>query len=119
MEANDIAVRPAKRQMILGDGSIYNYGSQHPAAVSSAARRALVLRSPPTSTTVWPGEFVEVELPSEAPPDSEYALEPRTDAPSVKKLTVSQLWPTPGIVSSIAGKIRIPNLSPEPHFLTF
>ena len=117
MEANDIAVRPAKRQMILGDGSIYSYGSHPPAAVGTAARRALVLRSPPTPTTIWPGEFVEVELPSDAPPDSEYALEPRTDAPSVRKLTASQLWPTPGIVSSVAGKIRIPNLSPTPHFL--
>lgn len=52
MEVNDIAVRPAKRQVILGDGSIYSYGSPHPATVGSAARRALVLRSPPTSTTV-------------------------------------------------------------------
>ena len=93
MEANDIAVCPAKHQVILGDGSIYSYGSQHPAAVGTAARCALVLCSPPTPTTVWPGEFVGVELPSDAPPNSEYALEPQTDAPSVRKLTVSQLWP--------------------------
>ena len=117
METNDIAVRPAKRQVILGDGSIHNYGSHQPAAVSSAARCAIVLRSPPSSTTIWPGEFLEVDLPSDAPPDSVYALEPRTDAPSVRKLTASQLWPTPAIISSVAGKIRIPNLSPEPHFL--
>ena len=91
MEANDIAVHPAKRQVILGDGSIYSYGSQHLAAVGTAARRALVFRSPPTPTTVWTGEFVEVELPSDAPPDSEYALELRTDVPSVRKLTASQL----------------------------
>ena len=75
-----------------------------------------MLRSPPTSTTIWPGEFIEVELPADSPPDSEYALEPRMDAPSIKKLTASQ-WPSPDIVSSVAGKIRIPNLSPEPQFL--
>ena len=117
MEVNDIAVRPAKRQVILGDGSFYTYGSPQPTTVTSAARRALVLRSPPRSLTVWPGDFVEVELPSDAPPDSEYALEPRTDAPSVRQLTPSLLWPSPSIVSSVAGKIRIPNLSSEPHFL--
>ena len=50
METNDIAVRPAKRQVILGDGSILNYGSHQPAAVNSAARRAIVLRSPSLST---------------------------------------------------------------------
>ena len=117
METNDIAVRPAKRQVILGNGSIISYGSQHPATVNSAARRAIVLRSPPKSMTVWPGEFVEVDLPSDVPPDSEYALEPRTDSPSIRKLSASQLWPAPRIVSSVAGKIRIHNLSSEPHFL--
>ena len=91
MESNDIAVRPAKHQVILGDGTIHNYGSQQPVSISSAAHRAIVLRSPPTSTTLWPGEFLEVELPGDAPPDSVYALEPRTDAPSVRKLTASEL----------------------------
>ena len=117
METNDIAVRPAKRQVILHNGSIVSYGSPHPATVNPAARRAIVLRSPPTSMTVWPGEFVEVDLPHDVPTDSEYALEPRTDAPSVRQLSASQLWLTPRIVSSVAGKIRIPNLSSEPHFL--
>ena len=117
METNDIAVRPAKRQVILGDGSIHNYGSHQPAAVSSAACRAIVLRSPSSSTTIWPGEFLEVDLPSDAPRDSVYALEPRTDAPSIRPLTASPLWPTPAIISSVAGKIRIPNLSPQPRFL--
>ena len=117
MESNDIAVRPAKRQVILGDGTIHNYGSQQLVTINSTARRAIVLRSPPTSTTIWPGEFLELGLPNDAPPDSVYALEPRTDAPSVRKLTASQLWPQPTMVSSVAGKIRIPNLTPEPHFL--
>ena len=117
MESNDIAVRRAKRQVILGDGTIHNYGSQQPVSISPTACRAIVLCSPPTSTTVWPGEFLEVELPGDAPPDSVYALEPRTDAPSMRKLTASQLWPQPTMVSSVAGKIRIPNLTPEPYFL--
>ena len=53
-----------------------------------------------------------------ADPDTRpYALEPRTDAPSIRPLTASQLWPTPAIISRVAGKIRIPNLSPQPRFL--
>ena len=107
MEENNISVRPAKRQVIIGDGPIYSHGSQHPTAVSSAARRAIVLRSPPTSSTIWPGEFMEVELPADSPPDSEYALEPRMEEPSIKKLTASQLRPAP-VISP---------LSPEPQFL--
>lgn len=46
MEADDISVRPAKRQVIIGDVPTYSYGYQHPTAVCSAARRAIVLRSP-------------------------------------------------------------------------
>ena len=38
MEANDISVRPAKRQVILGDGTTYVYGSQSPSAISTAHR---------------------------------------------------------------------------------
>lgn len=106
IDTNYIAVRPAKHQVIDGDESIHSYGSQHPTTVSSSTHHAIVLRSPPTSTPVWPGEFIGVELPSDTPPESGYALEPRTDAPSIRKLTAFQLWPIPGIVSSVAGKIR-------------
>ena len=105
------------RQVTIGDGPTYAYGSQAPAVTSTATRRAFVLRAPPTSTTIWPGDFVEINLPDEALPDCEYALEPRSDAPSVLKLTASKLWPPPSIVSSVAGKICIPNLSSEPHSL--
>ena len=117
IETNDIAVRPAKRQVILGDGSIHHYGLHQPAAVSSAARGGIVLCSPPLSTTIWPGEFLEVDSPSDAPRDSVYAFKLWTDAPSVRQLSASQMWPTLAIISSVAGKICIPSLSPQPHFL--
>ena len=47
MESNDIAVRPAKSQVILGDGSIHKCGPQQALPTNSAASRAIVLRSPP------------------------------------------------------------------------
>ena len=114
MEANDVAVRPAKREVLLGNGSTYAYGSKSSPSPLPTVRRAFVLRAPAPSKTVWPGEFVEVQLPEDAPPDSEYALEPRTDAPSSHNRKPSQLWPQPSLVSSVARAIRIPNLSTEP-----
>ena len=66
MEANDISIRLAKRQASIGDGTTYAYGSQAPASVSTAARRVIVLRSPPTSTTIWPGEVVEINVSDDA-----------------------------------------------------
>ena len=68
MEANDVAVRLAKREVLLSNGS-------------------------PTHTCPRPHPvpsqlFTE---PLYAPPDSEYTLEPRTDAPSLRHLKPSQL----------------------------
>ena len=59
------------------------YGSQAPPSPPTIVRRAFVLRVPTPSKTVWPGEFLEVQLPDDAPVGLEYALEPRTDAPSL------------------------------------
>ena len=117
MEANDVTVRPAKREVLLGNGSTYTYRSQAPLSPPTTVRRAFVLRARSSSKTVWPGEFLEVQLPDDAPPDSAYALEPRTDAPSLRNLKPSQLWPQPGVVSSVVQAIRIPNLSTEPRTL--
>ena len=111
MESNDITVHPAKCQVILHDGTIHQYGSQQPVKVNSTACRAIVLRSPPRSMTVWPRDFLEVELPSDVPPDSVFVLEPRTDAHSVRKLTASQLWPHPSTVPRLPVHQTITNHS--------
>ena len=116
MEVNDIAVRPARRQVIIGE-STYQYGSTIKDSSDKAVRRAVVLRSPPTSTTVWPGEFLELGLPDDIPTDSEYTLEPRMDAPNAQSAKISSIWPPPCVVSSVAGRIRIPNLTDQPQTL--
>ena len=112
MESNDITIRPAKREVILGDGTCYYYGSRNNQSTDVSARYAFLLRAPPTSQTIWPGEYLEVELPDDAPPDCDYALEPRIDTPVVKNF--NQTWPEPCIVSSVSRRIRIPNSLSEP-----
>ena len=56
VKANDIAVPPAKRLIALADGSSFTYGSSNDRSTQKAARRAVVLRAPATSTTLWPGD---------------------------------------------------------------
>lgn len=111
MEINDIAVRPPKREVTLGDGTTYTYGSTAPTKSNTAARRAFVLRAPTTSLTIWSGDVLEIQLPDEVQPDSEYAIQPRSDASSVRRLKPSQVWHPQNIVSSVAREIRIPNTS--------
>ena len=116
MSVNDIAIRPAKCQVILGNGSIFTYGSA-PASKANTVRRATVLRAPPSPTTIWPGEYLEIDLPSGFPADSYYIVEPRLDAPSIRKCTTTEIWPPHSVMASVAGKLRFPNLTTNPHTL--
>lgn len=87
---SDISVRPAKRLITLADGAAFPYGSVDTQPIGNTVRRTIVLRAPPTSTTIWPGEFIEICLPPDAPPDSIYVVEPRPDAHCVRKCEVSE-----------------------------
>lgn len=106
-------MRPANREVLLGNGSNYTYGSKAPPSPLPTIRKAFVLRAPTPSKTVWPGEFLEVQLPEDDHPDSEFSLEPRTDAPNLRNLKRSQLWLQLSVVSSVVQAIGIPNLSSE------
>ena len=49
--------------------------------------------------------------------DSTYALEPRHDIPTTNYIKIHQLWPHPDKVTTVGGKLRIPNLTPKPQVL--
>lgn len=116
MSSNDISVRPAKRLITLADGAVFSYGSNDTELARNAVRRTITLRAPPSPTTIWPGEFLEISLPPDAPSDAAYAMEPRLDS-HMSKGDAMHGWPHPGVIPSVAGRIRIPNLSDEPHVL--
>ena len=72
------------------------------------------MRAPPTSTTVWPGTFLEVDAPTNLPSDTHLAIEPRPDSASCRPFKSSHAWPQPTILASVGGKIRLVNSSSEP-----
>ena len=112
MEINDVAIRPAKRIISLADGTACTYGTTDTALNRHAFRRAHVLRAPSTNTTVWPGEFVEVNLPADLfIEDSTFALEPRFDSNDNTSVRDDDAWPQPSLITSIDGLLRIPNLT--------
>ena len=117
MEHNDVSVRPAKRQVCVGDDMVISYGSRRPTDnASHAVRRAHVLRAPSHSTVLLPGEFVELSVPVELSSHETLALEPRI-VPQKGVAPPDPSWPEPCMVSSVAGKVRIPNLTPEPRLI--
>ena len=112
MEINDITTRPAKRIITLTDGTTYTYGTTQRALNRHAVRRAHVLRAPPTNTTVWPGDFVEVNLPADMyNEDAPFAIEPRYDTTVNKCVSENDVWPQPSLTMSVASVVPIPNLT--------
>ena len=49
--------------------------------------------------------------------DGPFGLEPRVDSPILTHEKPSQFWPPPCSIASVAGKIRMPNLTSEPRVL--
>ena len=64
--ANDISVRPAKCQVRIQDSEVVHYEHKSdPTTASHAVRRAqcYTLRAPPSTTVLWPGDYVELDAP--------------------------------------------------------
>ena len=64
--ANDISVRPAKCQVRIQDSEVVHYEhNSDPTTASHAVRRAqcYTLRAPPSTTVLWPGDYVELDFP--------------------------------------------------------
>ena len=114
---NDIATRPAKRQIVIAGKDIMYYGPQVHQGASVRRTQAFVLRGPSQESVVLPGQYIEVSTPPDADPDELWALEPRFDAPSSKGIKPERAWPPPQAVHSVAHKLRITNTSEEPVLL--
>ena len=80
MERNDIAIRPAKHEISLGNKSTVIYCSSSNPLDHHLIRRTRVLRAPQQKTTIWPGEFLELDLPKDISWDEKtFAIEPHVD----------------------------------------
>ena len=63
MASNDIAVRPAKHEIIIAGSDVASYGYSNTPQAHHTVRTCHLLRAPSVNTTVWPGEFLEVDTP--------------------------------------------------------
>ena len=118
MEVNDVHTRPSRHEVRIGDSAVLHYGSSSDQNKPPTIRRACVLHAPAQASTIWPGEYLEVEIPTSVmSPDATVALEPRAEAPNSRLVKDSRVWPPPTILSCIDGKLRIPNLTDEPKTL--
>ena len=112
MTTNDIAVWPAKHQVIIGDKKICKYERTRAGDNTSTVRRAqsYLVRAPNSTTTLWPNEFLELTVPDSL--DEYVAIEPRCDSQLARDGIVA--WPSPTVVRRFGDKIRIPNHTLSP-----
>lgn len=91
--------------MRIGNDTIYSYGSDTTTNRSSVNQIKTHLLRAVASTTVWPGDYLEVNIPeSVLQCDSLVAVEPH----------LSESLVTPSILHSVGNKIRIENTSSDP-----
>ena len=114
LELNDIGVRSAKKQIIIKGRDIIPYSSSLSSSdnLSSSNRRITICRAPAQNTTIFPGDYIELKVPTTINSDT-VVLEPRFDAQS----NLSGEWPPVQFTDVIADHIQIKNNSPEPIFL--
>ena len=112
MEENDIALRPACKEICIGGIETFKYNTNRRVSPHNAVRRAQVVRAPPSGATIWPGEYIELPIPSEYD-DCEIALEPRYANHHNPRIQ----WLCPNITETVGGRIRIVNSSSDPIHL--
>ena len=116
---NDISVRPATQQLtIQGSETIQYLTDEKNNAQTHIIRAATsyVLRSSTPTTVIWPGDYLEIDVPPELGTDSTIAVEPRCDVAQPKRpLTNNKLWPQPQVLESVGSKVRLTNTSDEPY----
>ena len=109
MSTNDISVRPAKQQILIGDTNIVHYGTSKSDSPNRVRRTQAFILKPEGTSVIWPGSYLEIALPSDLQPECTLAIESRTD--NVKFLNN---WTPPSIIEAVSGKVRIPNNTDEP-----
>ena len=109
MSTNDISVRPAKQQVLIGDTNIVHYGTSPSDSPDRVRRTQAYIWKPEVTSVIWPGSYLELALPSDLQPECTLAIESGTD-----NVKFTNNWPPPSIIEAVSGKVRIPNKTDEP-----
>ena len=115
MTRNDeIAVRPAKRVVIIAGYDVVSYGPTDTKPTYHSIRSCHLLWAPPTTNTIWPGPYLEIDLPMALPLDAPLAIKARVDSTCCQSVKSVHAWPPPNILETVGGKLRLVNTSDEP-----
>ena len=74
MSTNDISVRPAKQQILIGDTSIVHCGTSPSVSPNRMRRTQAYILKPEATSVIWPGSYLELALPSDLQPECTLAI---------------------------------------------
>ena len=69
MSTNDISVRPAKQQNLLGDTNIVHYGTSPSDSPNRVLRTQAYILKPESTSIIWLGSYLELALPFDLQPE--------------------------------------------------
>jgi hypothetical protein len=114
LESNGFNIDFKRRSIQLRDGSECPYSSPKvPQSPQINRISTAVVRMSKESTTLWPGDFLELPVPGPVSDYSDVVLEPRSDSLSPDQI---KAFPT-SVYKNVAGFIRVPNVSSGPIHL--
>ena len=111
---HDIAIRPAKSEIVLDGSESILYDSKSVKPPVSRKLTNFTIRTP-SSTVILPGESTTFQLPGYLKNEKSVAIEPRYDNKHQQHL--SQPWPTPKVYEVKKGALKFENNTREPIML--
>ncbi len=108
LENNRIVLDMPQRKIIIANNNTFQYGMRATKKLPLVVRRSQSFLLKSTSKQViLPGEYIELETPDNFSDNTIIAIEPRCD-------TGDSSWISPMISTTLDGKLRVPNLTPDP-----
>ncbi|KAK2171138.1 hypothetical protein NP493_1099g00022 [Ridgeia piscesae] len=102
---NDVAVRPTKKQIIIGGADIIYYGTDECKAGAASVRRTRPSSCESRETVTLPGDYLET--PCDVNTDTLWALEPRLDSRTNIQSKPERAWRPPQEILLVSGALRV------------
>jgi hypothetical protein len=107
LKSNEIVLdTPRDRIIVQGKHNISYAGNTHKEHVSKVCHSQAFLLRAGKQTVIWPGEYIQLEVPNDLCDGDKVAVEPRVDS--------SIEWITPTVTTPVGGCVRLPNLTNQP-----
>jgi hypothetical protein len=104
LKVNEIVLdAPRDKIIVQGKHGISYTGNRVPKKPPGVGHSQTFLLRANERAVIWPGDYVQLEVPDNLHDGEVVAVEPRLDS--------SNEWVTPIVTTSVCGRVRIPNLT--------